>query len=92
MTVVVWENILISILSASMALVLAFLWIRIFNGFFIAQFFIGEAGFVPPFPMPARFVPVPAFISFLLALTLTMAGSLLNTWRMSSTPAGETMR
>ncbi len=92
MMVVIWENIFVSLLSASLAIGFAILWIRVFNGFFIGQFFIGEAGVMPGFPLPARFVPVPAFLSFLLALTLMMAGSLPNTWRLASTPAGETLR
>jgi ABC-type lipoprotein release transport system permease subunit len=92
MEVVLWENIFVSILSACLALIAAFLWIHAFNGFFVAQFFIGDAGIMPAFPVPARFMPVPAFISFLLAFTLTMTGSLYNTWRMAATPAAETMR
>jgi ABC-type lipoprotein release transport system permease subunit len=92
MEAVIWENIFVSILSACLALIAAFVWIRVFNGFFVAQFFIGDSGIVPAFPVPARFLPVPAFISFLLAFTLTMTGSLYNTWRMTATPAAETMR
>ncbi len=91
-TVVAWENLCVSLLAASVAVGLAIVWIRIFNGFFIGQFFIGDSGFMPAFPLPARFVPVPAFLSFLLALTLMMAGSLFNTWRTAATPPGETMR
>jgi hypothetical protein len=92
MEVVLWENIFVSILSACLALIAAYGWIHVFNGFFIAQFFIGDSGFMPDFPVPARFIPIPAIISFLLALTFTMTGSLYNTWRMSSIPAAETMR
>jgi ABC-type lipoprotein release transport system permease subunit len=90
--VVLWENAFISILSACLALITAYLWIRVLNGFFIAQFFIGDPGLIPAFPVPARFVPIPVFLSFLLALTLTMTGSLYNTWRIATTPAAETLR
>jgi ABC-type lipoprotein release transport system permease subunit len=92
MEVVFWENIFVSVLAACLALLTAFLWIRVLNGFLIAQFFLGEPGLVPSFPIPACFVPVPAFMSFLLALTLTLAGSLYSTWRMAATPAAEAMR
>jgi ABC-type lipoprotein release transport system permease subunit len=92
MEVVFWENTFVSVLSACLAFLTAFVWIRVLNGFFIAQFFIGEPGFMPAFPVPACFIPVPAFMSFLLALTLTMVGSLYNTWRIAVTPAAETMR
>jgi ABC-type lipoprotein release transport system permease subunit len=92
MEVVLWENMFVSVLSACLAILTAFVWIRVFNGFFIAQFFIGEPGFMPAFPVPACFVPVSAFMSFLLALTLTMVGSLYSTWRIAATPAAEAMR
>jgi ABC-type lipoprotein release transport system permease subunit len=92
MEVVFWENILVSVLSACLAFMTAYVWIRGFNGFLIAQFFLGEPGLVPAFPVPARFVPIPAFLSLLLASVLTMTGSLYNTWRMAAIPAAETMR
>jgi ABC-type lipoprotein release transport system permease subunit len=92
MEVVLWENVFVSVISACVALAAAFVWIRLLNGFFIAQLFIGEAGLLPDFPVPARFVPVPIFLAFFLTLTLTMTGSLYNTWRMAATPAAETMR
>lgn len=89
---VMWENVFISVLSACLALVAALVWMHIFNGFFIAQFFIGEAGSIPAFPIPARFVPIPIFLAFLLTLTLMMTASLYNTWRIASTAPAETMR
>ncbi len=92
MQVALWENIYVSIFSACLALVAAYVWIHALNGFLIAQFFVGEPGLIPAFPVPARFVPVPTFLAFLLALVLTMTGSLYNTWRMAATPPAETMR
>jgi ABC-type lipoprotein release transport system permease subunit len=92
MGIVLWENVFVSVISACLALVTAYVWIRAFNGFFIAQFFIGESGLMPAFAVPALFIPVPAFISFILAFTLTMTGSLYNVWKMAAAPAAETMR
>lgn len=92
MQVALWENIYVSVLSACLALAVAFVWIHAFNGFLVAQFFIGEPGLMPAFPVPARFVPTPTFLAFLLALVLTMTGSLYNTWRMAATLPAETMR
>ena len=92
MEVILLENIFVSVLAACLAFIAAFAWIRGLNGFLIAQFFLGEPGLVPAFPVPARFVPIPAFLSLLLALVLTMTGSLFNTWRLAATPAAETMR
>jgi len=92
MNVIFWENIFVSLIAACGAFIAAYAWVRLFNGWFIAQFFIGSPGFKPDFPVPACFLPVPLFLSFLLALTLTMTGSLYNTWRLAATPAAETMR
>jgi ABC-type lipoprotein release transport system permease subunit len=92
MQVSLWENIYVSVLSACLALAAAFVWIHTFNGLLIAQFFIGEPGLMPAFPVPARFVPAPTFLAFLLALVLTMTGSLYNTWRMAATLPAETMQ
>jgi len=92
MQVALWENVYVSVLSACLALAAAYVWIHALNGFMIAQFFVAEPGLMPDFPVPARFVPVPAFLAFLLALALTMTGSLYNTWRMAATLPAETMR
>jgi ABC-type lipoprotein release transport system permease subunit len=92
MKVIMWENVFVSLISACLAIAVSYIWIRLLNGFFIAQFFIGDSGLMPEFPVPARFIPVPAFLAFLLAFTLTMAGSLYNTWRTATTPAAVTMR
>jgi len=89
---VVWENLMVSVLSAALALAAAFVWVRVLNGFFIAQFFLGEPGLMPGFHVPSRFIPAPAFLSFLLALVITMTGSLYNTWRTATAPAAITMR
>jgi len=90
--VVLWESIFLSIMAACLALIVAYVWIRVFNGFFIAQFFIGESDLIPVFSVPARFFPAAAFLSFLLTLTLTMTGSLYSTWRMAAMLPAETMR
>jgi ABC-type lipoprotein release transport system permease subunit len=89
---VMWENILLSLAAAGVALLLTFLWIKGFNGFFIAQFFIAEPGLAPDFPVPSRFVPLPAFLAFLLSLTLTMTGSLYYTWKVAMTPPADILR
>lgn len=92
MEVVMWENIFVSLISASLALAVSFVWIKALNGFFIAQFFIGESGLIPDFPVPAHFLPVPAFLSLVLSIAVTMTGSLYYTWRMATTHPAETMR
>jgi len=89
---VAWENLVLSLMGACIAFLASFVWIRLLNGLFIAQFFIAETGLVPDFPVPSRFLPLPLFFSFLLALLLTMTGSLYNTWRLATIAPAEAIR
>ena len=79
-----FEQLLISLLGATIAIVLAILWVRGFRGAFIAQFFIAEITMLPNFALPARFLPLPCFISFFFAFLLTMVGSIYSSWRAST--------
>ncbi|MFQ6093904.1 MAG: ABC transporter permease [bacterium] len=92
LNMVFFENILISLASASLAIIVAYLWLKVFNGVFIAQIFIAEIGLFPKFSVPARFLPLPALLSFLLALVLTMVGSIYSTWRTAIIPPAQAMR
>ncbi|MBI3353436.1 MAG: FtsX-like permease family protein [Nitrospirae bacterium] len=90
--VVFIENLLLSLTAAPMALLISFIWIKLFNGFLIAQFFIAEIGILPAFPVPARYMPLPLFLSFAFALVLTMVGSMYSTWRSAVTSPAVTMK
>ena len=79
-----FEQLLISLLGATIAILLSILWIKGFNGAFIAQFFIGEINILPKFTIPAKFLPLPCLISFFFALILTMVGSVYSSWRAST--------
>lgn len=89
---VVFENLIISLTAAPLALLIAFLWLKGLNGLFIAQFFIAEIGLSPPFAVPARFIPLPFFLSFFFSLILTMVGSLYSSWRAAVVPPAEAMK
>ncbi|MDQ1274413.1 MAG: putative transport system permease protein, partial [Planctomycetota bacterium] len=78
------EQLLISLLGATIAIVLSILWIKGFNGAFIAQFFIAEVTMLPKFTMPARFLPLPCLLSFFFAFLLTMVSSIYSSWRAST--------
>jgi len=79
-----FEQFLISLLGASIAIVLSLFWIKIFHGVFIAPFFIAEMPMLPAFTLPARFLPLPCLLSFFVAFLLTMVGSVYSTWRAST--------
>jgi ABC-type lipoprotein release transport system permease subunit len=92
MEMVTLENLVISLTSAPLAILLAMAWLKWFNGAFIAQFFIAEIGLMAPFPVPSRFLPLPCLFAFLFAMVLTMVGSLYSTWRTATIPPAEAMR
>ncbi len=92
MEMVALENLIISLTSAPLAILMAMAWLKLFNGAFIAQFFIAEIGLMAPFPVPSRFLPLPCFFAFLFAIVLTMVGSLYSTWKTATVPPVEAMR
>jgi len=79
-----FEQLLISLLGAAIAIVLSILWVKGFNGVFIAQFFVSEITMLPKFTLPAKFLPLPCILSFFFAFILTMVGSVYSTWRAST--------
>jgi len=92
MEMVALENFIISLTSAPLAILFAMVWLKWFNGAFIAQFFIAEIGLMAPFSVPSRFLLLPCFLAFLFAIVLTMIGSLYSTWRTATVPPVEAMR
>jgi len=92
MEMVTLENLVVSLTSAPLAILLAMAWLKWFNGAFITQFFIAEIGLMAPFPVPSRFLPLPCLFAFLFAIVLTMVGSLYSTWKTATVPPVEAMR
>ncbi|MCF6157480.1 MAG: ABC transporter permease [wastewater metagenome] len=81
-----FEQIFISLLGAVTAIVLSILWVKLFHGAFIAQFFVAEMPMLPKFTLPSRFLPLPCLLSFFFAFLLTMVGSIYSSWRASVEP------
>ncbi len=92
MILVTFEQALLSIVSACLALLVSYVWLRVFNGLVVAQFFISELGHVAPFRVPARFTPAPPAVALLLCFTITILGSLYTTWRLATQPPAESLR
>jgi len=86
------ENLVISLTSAPLAILAAMVWLKWFNGAFIAKFFIAEIGLMAPFSVPSRFLPLASILAFLFAVVLTMMGSLYPTWKTATVPPVEAMR
>lgn len=87
-----FEQLLVSLMGAILALLLSFLWMKVFNGAVISQFFIAEIGILPKFTVPAKFLPLPTVMAFFLSFIITMAGCFYTTWRAATVPPVDSMR
>jgi len=85
------ENLFLALSGSVLAIFFAIIWLKVANGIAIAPLFISGSGWIPDFPVPAAFTPMPALFSFLFGLTLTMVGTIVPTWRAAVTPPLTTM-
>jgi ABC-type lipoprotein release transport system permease subunit len=86
------ESGLLGLAGASVALVLAFVWLRGLNGYWIASVFLDGVDRAPAFRVPFRLAPVPALLAFLIALVVVLSGSLYSTWRAATAPPRAAMQ
>jgi ABC-type lipoprotein release transport system permease subunit len=86
------ESFFLSLAGASLALILAFVWLRGLNGYGIAQVFLAGAGAAPSFPVPCRLTPLPALLGFLLSFAMVLSGTLYSSWRSATVPPREALR
>ena len=86
------ECLLLTVAAASLAILLAFGWLRGLNGYWIAGVFLPGVDRAPAFQVPFRLTPVPALLAFLVALVVVLTGSLYSTWRAATAPPREAMR
>lgn len=86
------ESLLLSLAAASVSILLAFIWLKFFNGFWIASVFLSGASVAPAFRVPFYLAPVPALFAFLIALVVVMTGSIYSTWRAATVSPVEAMR
>jgi ABC-type lipoprotein release transport system permease subunit len=86
------ESAALGLASACVALLLAWAWLRLFNGYGIAGLFLDGAEAVPSFRVPYRLTPVPALLAFVVAFAVVLLGTLSSCWRAAVTPPREAMR
>jgi ABC-type lipoprotein release transport system permease subunit len=86
------ESFLLTLAGASLALVLAGVWLKVFNGYGIAGLFLSGSSFTPAFAVPSRFAPVPALLAFVLSFAVVTSGTLYSTWRAATATPVEAMR
>lgn len=89
---VVIETLILSIFGAIAAVILSIIWVKVFNGFFIAQLFISQLDVYPAFPVPALFSPYLIGLCLFLSMIITMVGTISSTWVTAITPPAEAMR
>jgi ABC-type lipoprotein release transport system permease subunit len=86
------EGICLSLAGACSALLLAWLWLRLFNGWGVAGFFLAGSGTAPDFQVPFRLTPVPALLALVLSLVIVLSGTLASLWRAATVAPREAMR
>lgn len=86
------ENSLLSLAAAALSILIAWFWLRVFNGAGVAGLFLSGAGLSPDFRTPFVLLPGAALIGVLLALVIVLAGTLVSTWKAAIAPPGEAMR
>jgi len=75
------ESLVIALLGGLGSLVLAFVWLRVLNGAWIASVFVSGISIWPAVTIPYRLLTAPAVITLVLSITITMTGSMYSTWR-----------
>jgi ABC-type lipoprotein release transport system permease subunit len=86
------ESAALSVAAACLSLLLAWTWVRGFNGYWLASLFLEGASTAPALAVPCSFTPVPVLLAFILAIALVLSGTLVSTWRAAITPPWEAMR
>ncbi len=86
------ESLCLSVAGACVALLLAWVWLRLFNGWGVVGFFLAGVEGSPDFPVPFRLTPVPALLGFVLSFVIVLSGTLWSSWRAATVPPREAMR
>ncbi len=86
------ESLTIALTAACVSLLIAWAWLRVFNGYGLAGFFLAGVDVAPDFRAPFRLTPVPALLGFVFALVLVLTGTLFSTWRAATAAPREAMR
>lgn len=86
------ESLLLSVAAASVSILIAFLWLRVLNGFWVASIFIPGVAAIPSLTVPFRLTPVPVLLAFVISLSVTMTGTIWSSWRAATVSPEEAMR
>ncbi|NOY65412.1 MAG: FtsX-like permease family protein [Nitrospirae bacterium] len=87
-----FENTIIALISAPASVLISYIWLKLFNGAFIAQMFIAEIENIAPFRIPVQFTFGTFLMAIFFSLIFTLVGSIYSTWRTATTPPAEVLR
>jgi len=86
------ESLLLSLTGVSLSILLAFVWLEWFNGYWIASVFLAGVNTAPGFKVPYRLTPIPVLLAFLISFVVVMSGTLYSSWRAATTAPFEAIR
>lgn len=86
------ESLGLSLAGACAALLLAWAWLKVLNGYGIAGLFLAGVDTAPDFLVPFRLTPVPVLLGFILSFVVVSTGTLYSAWRAAVAPPREAMR
>ncbi len=86
------ESVILSLAGACLALLSAWVWLRLGNGHGIAGIFVEAADSLVDVQIPFQLAPVPALLAFVLGLVIVLTGTLYSCWRAAVGPPREAMR
>jgi ABC-type lipoprotein release transport system permease subunit len=78
------ESLVLSLLGASVAVLLAWAWLGPLGATGIAGIFVPGAPASPAFALPFRLAPVPALLGFTISFLIVSTGTLVSTWRAAT--------
>jgi ABC-type lipoprotein release transport system permease subunit len=86
------EGLLLTAAGASLAVLAAWFWLAVLNGWAIANLFVPELGWRPQVDVPLGMAPLPVILATLLSWLVVTSGSLYTTWRTAMAPPASAMR
>ncbi len=78
------ESLLLSLLSASLAVIVSYVWLRWCHGYWIAGAFLFGTGSDFDTVVPFVLTPWPVLLSFLISFVIIMSGTVYSTWRAAT--------
>jgi ABC-type lipoprotein release transport system permease subunit len=78
------ESLVLSVIGASTAVLLAYVWLDLLDARGIAGIFLPGAEPSPAFRVPFRLAPVPALLGFAVSFAIVSTGTLYSTWRAAT--------